>query len=178
MVPVDGNVFRARQTVDDLTTDLEDEDTGGQHDNDGHNKLAKTVREFGGYLTANVSAIPNYGERYRAGAIISTSFVESAVKLFNRMFTAQQYQPIRTPADFAAIADALNKAAVLIVFNGYSITQGCETLFCKARSYLAGFRGACWRNRGRSQCFANPFFPLLTRPSGSGSGGRRRAPRR
>jgi hypothetical protein len=23
---------------------------------------------------------------------------------------------------------------------------------CKARSYLAGLRGAFWRNRGRSQC--------------------------
>jgi hypothetical protein len=27
-----GNVFRSLQTVDDITTDLEDEDTGGQQD--------------------------------------------------------------------------------------------------------------------------------------------------
>ncbi|MGZ5401348.1 MAG: ISKra4 family transposase, partial [Nocardioides sp.] len=74
-----GNVFRSLQTVDDITTDLEDEDTGGQQDKDRHDKLAKAVREFGGYLAANASAIPNYGERYRAGEIISTSFVESAV---------------------------------------------------------------------------------------------------
>ena len=66
-------------TVDDIATDLEDEDTGGQQDKDRHDKLAKAVREFGGYLAANASAIPNYGERYRAGEIISTSFVESAV---------------------------------------------------------------------------------------------------
>ena len=67
-------------------------DTGGQHDNDGHNKLAKAVREFGGYLTANASAIPNYGERYRAGEIISTSFVESAVNqvVSKRMVKKQQ----------------------------------------------------------------------------------------
>ena len=59
-----GNVFRARQTVDDITTDLEHEDTGGQQDKDRQDKLAKAVREFGGYLAANASAIPNFGERY------------------------------------------------------------------------------------------------------------------
>src|SRR5664279_2968127 len=74
-----GNVFRSLQTVDDIATDLEDQDTGGQQDRDRLDKLAKAVREFGGYLAANASAIPNYGERYRAGEIISTSFVESAV---------------------------------------------------------------------------------------------------
>jgi len=49
-----GNVFRALQTVDDLTTDLT---AGG----DESGKLAKAVREFGGYLAANAPAIPNYG---------------------------------------------------------------------------------------------------------------------
>ena len=39
----------------------------------------RAIREFGGYLAANACAIPNYGERYRAGETISTSFVESAV---------------------------------------------------------------------------------------------------
>ena len=58
-----GNVFRSLQTVDDITTDLEDEDTGGQQDKDRQDKLAKAVREFGGYLAANAPAIPNYGER-------------------------------------------------------------------------------------------------------------------
>ena len=33
-----GNVFRSLQTVDDITTDLEDEDTGGQQDKDRHDK--------------------------------------------------------------------------------------------------------------------------------------------
>ena len=49
-----GNVFRALQTVDDLTTDLT---AGG----DESGKLAKAVREFGGYLAANAPDIPNYG---------------------------------------------------------------------------------------------------------------------
>ena len=49
-----GNVFRALQTVDDLTTDLT---AGG----DESGKRAKAVREFGGYLAANAHAIPNYG---------------------------------------------------------------------------------------------------------------------
>ena len=80
-----GNVFRARQTVDDLTTDITD--VGVES-----GKLAKAVREFGGYLAANASAIPNYGERYRAGEIISTSFVESAVNqvISKRMVKKQQ----------------------------------------------------------------------------------------
>ncbi len=42
-------------------------------------KLLKAVREFGGYITANTGRVPHYGERYRAGDTISTSFVESAV---------------------------------------------------------------------------------------------------
>ena len=80
-----GNVFRALQTVDDLTSDLVD--VGGES-----GKLAKAVREFGGYLAANASAIPNYGERRRAGETISTSFVESAVNqvISKRMVKKQQ----------------------------------------------------------------------------------------
>jgi len=80
-----GNVFRALQTVDDITTDLAD--TGVES-----GKLARAVREFGGYLAANASAIPNYGERRRAGETISTSFVESAVNqvISKRMVKKQQ----------------------------------------------------------------------------------------
>ena len=80
-----GNVFRARQTVDDLTTDITD--VGVES-----GKLAKAVREFGGYLAANAPAIPNYGERRLAGEIISTSFVESAVNqvISKRMVKKQQ----------------------------------------------------------------------------------------
>jgi len=80
-----GNIFRARQTIDELNADLAD--TGGES-----GKLTKAVREFGGYLAANASAIPNYGERRRAGETISTSFVESAVNqvISKRMVKKQQ----------------------------------------------------------------------------------------
>jgi hypothetical protein len=37
------------------------------------------VTEFGGYIRANATSIPNYGERYRAGEAISSAFVESTV---------------------------------------------------------------------------------------------------
>ena len=80
-----GNVFRARQTVDDLTTDITDTvvESG---------KLAKAVREFGGYLAANAPAIPNYGERRRAGEDHLHLFVESAVNqvISKRMVKKQQ----------------------------------------------------------------------------------------
>jgi len=69
-----GNVFRALQTVQDLEIDLDVEEPSVSQ-----TKLLKAVREFGGYLTANASCIPNYGERRRAGETISTSFVESTV---------------------------------------------------------------------------------------------------
>jgi len=67
--------------------DLGNEDAGVEHD-----KLAKAVREFGGYLAANAASIPNYGERRRAGETISTSFVESAVNqvISKRMVKKQQ----------------------------------------------------------------------------------------
>ena len=42
-------------------------------------KLLKTLIEFGGYIGANATWIPNYGERYRHGEAISNAFVESAV---------------------------------------------------------------------------------------------------
>ena len=55
-------------------------------------KLAKAIREFGGYLAANACAIPNYGERRLAGETISTSFVDSAVNqvISKRMVKKQQ----------------------------------------------------------------------------------------
>jgi hypothetical protein len=70
-----GNVFRALQTVEDLTADLET-----LHPEEEPTKLGKAVREFDSYLRANAERIPNYGERRRAGEAISTAFTESAVK--------------------------------------------------------------------------------------------------
>ncbi|HEX2808348.1 MAG TPA: ISKra4 family transposase, partial [Kineosporiaceae bacterium] len=71
-----GNVFRALQTVEDLDLDLDlDVDGAGPE----QRKLCKAVGEFGGYLRANAASIPNYGERYRAGEVISSSLAESTI---------------------------------------------------------------------------------------------------
>jgi hypothetical protein len=55
-------------------------------------KLLKAVTEFGGYIRANATSIPNYGERYRAGEAISSAFVESTVNqvVSKRMVDKQQ----------------------------------------------------------------------------------------
>jgi hypothetical protein len=69
-----GKVLRALEIVDELAYALDVEDGSPEH-----RKLLKAVRAFEGYITANRALIPNYGERYRRGKIIATSFVESAV---------------------------------------------------------------------------------------------------
>jgi len=69
-----GNVFRALQTVEGLDVDLDVEDATAEH-----RKLLEAITEFGGYIRANATSIPNYGERYRAGETISSAFVESTV---------------------------------------------------------------------------------------------------
>ena len=55
-------------------------------------ELLKTVTEFGGYIRANASSIPNYGERHRAGEAISSAFVESTINqmVSKRMVKKQQ----------------------------------------------------------------------------------------
>jgi hypothetical protein len=82
-----GNVFRALQVIEDLEMDLHVEEAGP-----AQRKLRGTVVEFGGYIRANASWIPNYGERYRAGEAISNAFVESAVNhvVSKRMVKKQQ----------------------------------------------------------------------------------------
>jgi len=82
-----GNVFRALQTVGDITLDLET-----LHPGDEPGKLLTAVREFDSYLRANAERIPNYGERRRAGEAISTAFTESTVNqvISKRMVKKQQ----------------------------------------------------------------------------------------
>jgi hypothetical protein len=50
------------------------------------------VGEFGGYLRANATWIPNYGERHGQGEAISNAFVESTVNqvVSKRMVKKQQ----------------------------------------------------------------------------------------
>src|SRR6266700_413108 len=83
-----GNVFRALQVVDDLQIDLDNTEQPSIE----QQKLLKTVPEFAGYVQANGAWIPNYGERYRSGEAISSSFVESAVNqvVSKRMVKKQQ----------------------------------------------------------------------------------------
>ncbi len=82
-----GNVFRALQIISDLIFDLDIEDPRPEQ-----RKLLKTVTEFDSYIRANAGSIPNYGERHRAGEVISSSFVESAVNqvISKRMVKRQQ----------------------------------------------------------------------------------------
>ena len=82
-----GNVPRALQTISDLIFDLDIDVPDASHA-----RLLKAVTEFGTYVRANTASIPNYGERYRAGETISSSFVESAVNqvISKRMVKKQQ----------------------------------------------------------------------------------------
>ena len=54
----------------------------------------KHLREFDGYISANASMIPNYGERRRYGEAVSTAFVESTVNqvVAKRFAKKQQMQ--------------------------------------------------------------------------------------
>jgi hypothetical protein len=82
-----GNVHKALQIVKDLEYDLDLEENSQEQ-----RKLLKAVREFGIYITANRTFIPNYGDRYRHGETISTAFVESAINqvVSKRMVKKQQ----------------------------------------------------------------------------------------
>jgi hypothetical protein len=73
--------------VEDLEIDLDIEDAGPEQ-----RKLLKAVGEFGGYIRANATWIPNYGERHRQGEAISNAFVESTVNqvVSKRMVKKQQ----------------------------------------------------------------------------------------
>jgi hypothetical protein len=78
--------LRALQTVEDLEFDV---DVAGPE----QRKLCKAVGEFGGYLRAAAS-IPNYGERYRAGEVISSSLAESTINqvVSKRMVTTPAWR--------------------------------------------------------------------------------------
>lgn len=84
-----GNTYQALQHIEFLISDLEcyTEDVDRKE-----NKLLKLAEEFEGYISVNRNFIPNYGERYRYGEIISTAFVESTVNeiISKRMVKKQQ----------------------------------------------------------------------------------------
>jgi len=82
-----GNTFRAERVLSWLEDDLDSEDPG-----EAQRKLAQYLAEFAGYIRANATWIPNYGERRRCGEAISSAFVESTVNqvVSKRMVKKQQ----------------------------------------------------------------------------------------
>ena len=85
-----GNVFAAMEEIEDLASRLE----GDELPTESGKKLVKAVGEFHTYIQANEPFIPNYGERWRNGEIIASSFVESTVNqvVSKRMVKKQQMQ--------------------------------------------------------------------------------------
>jgi hypothetical protein len=83
-----GNVYQALKRIEFLEWDLEE----WEEDSESAAKLLAAVQEFGHYIEVNRNAIPNYGDRYRHGEMISTAFVESAVNqiVSKRMVKLQQ----------------------------------------------------------------------------------------
>jgi hypothetical protein len=85
-----GNVFQALEEIEDLQALLD----GEEEPSESGGKLLKALNEFHTYIQANEPFIPNYGERWRNGEIIASSFVESAVNqvVSKRMVKKQQMQ--------------------------------------------------------------------------------------
>ena len=85
-----GNVFRALGVVEQVEERLESANVEQPHT--VTKKLLKMVQEFGAYVGNNRGFIPNYGERYQYGEMISTAFVESTINwvVSKRMVKKQQ----------------------------------------------------------------------------------------
>jgi hypothetical protein len=83
-----GNVYQALQIIEDLECDLDSCDDRTER----ATKLLKAVSEFHHYIEANQAFIPNYGDRYRHGETITSSFAESTVDqvVSKRMVKKQQ----------------------------------------------------------------------------------------
>jgi len=91
-----GNVFRALQVIDDIRIDLEAVD----NESSALGKLVQNASEFSTYIANNRAFIPNYGDRYRYGEMISTAFAESTVNqvVSKRMVKKQQIRWTRRGA--------------------------------------------------------------------------------
>ncbi|MGH7717052.1 MAG: ISKra4 family transposase, partial [Vulcanimicrobiaceae bacterium] len=82
-----GNVRRALEGVDDLSCEVK----SIPFESENKPKLARMLREFGGYINANRAFIPNYGDRWRNDEVISTAFAESAVnQIVSQRFVKKQ----------------------------------------------------------------------------------------
>ena len=95
-----GNSAKALDRLQDVADGLEcwDCDETGekqvQAGSDSAARMLKYVRELETYIANNAAFIVNYGERYRNGERISTSFTESAINqvVSKRMVKRQQMQ--------------------------------------------------------------------------------------
>jgi hypothetical protein len=95
-----GNTVKALEQLRWLAEDLDgwDYDEEGEHKpqagSEGAARMLKYVWELETYLSNNAGYIVNYGERYRNGERISTSFAESTINqvISKRMVKQQQMQ--------------------------------------------------------------------------------------
>src|SRR5258705_6421942 len=87
-----GNVFQALKELEGLELDLES--ASFESNDQTTRKVLKGVEELHTYVRQNRQFIPNYGERYRNGELISSGFVESTVNqvVSKRMVKKQQMQ--------------------------------------------------------------------------------------
>jgi hypothetical protein len=82
-----GNVYKALYKIEDIESLIYNfEETYPKF-----KQLVKAVAEFCTYIQNNAHLIPNYGERYRHGEAITTSFVESTVnEVVSKRFCKKQ----------------------------------------------------------------------------------------
>ncbi|HHI9468281.1 hypothetical protein SCL14_18005 [Legionella pneumophila serogroup 1] len=69
-----GNVYCALNMVESISFDLDPEAK-----NNTEAKFMDALEEFDQYIKNNAALIPNYGERYHYGEVITTPFLESTV---------------------------------------------------------------------------------------------------
>ena len=82
-----GNVYKALKKIGNIESLLYNfEETYAKF-----KQLLQAIEEFRTYIRNNAHLIPNYGERYRHGEAITTSFVESTVnQVVNKRFCKKQ----------------------------------------------------------------------------------------
>ena len=82
-----GNTRRAIDIMEDIEWQLDGEEDPPPE----AKRLLRSIKDFVGYIRANVRMIPNYGERRRNKEAISTAFVESTVnQVVSKRFAKKQ----------------------------------------------------------------------------------------
>jgi hypothetical protein len=82
-----GNTRRAIDIMEDIEWQLDGEGNPPPE----AKRLLHSIKDFVGYIRANVPMIPNYGERRRNKEAISTAFVESTVnQVVSKRFAKKQ----------------------------------------------------------------------------------------